>query len=251
MTQRIFVQVAGFSDVERHALNTLFRLSYERAVSFAVWMPGAPDAPRLVLLDGDSYESRFVLETLPVSDGTRLLWVAKDISQVPPSAHASFARPVNWPQMVQVMDELFPSPAVDLDLDFSDTRPPELPQTGPRALIVSGDTVTTLYLHAKLALAGLTWVDETTDGPLALQLMQIQPYDLLVLDLDTVGQAGWAFLRTVRASVNRRHPQIANTVVLTNRVRLRDRIKARKLGLRAVFENPPHPGEFAQLLRNL
>lgn len=251
MTQRIFVQVAGFSDVERHALNTLFRLSYTRAVSFEVWMPGAPDAPRLVLLDGDSYESRFVLETLDLTGGTQLLWVATDaLKNAPDLAHANIARPVDWPKMLQVLDDMFPSP-IDVNLDFSETRPGELEHEGPRALIVSGDTHTTLYLHAKLALSGLTWVDEATDGPLALQLMQLQAYELLVLDLDTARQAGWAFLQTVRASVTLRHPHIANTVVLTNRVRLRDRIKARKLGLRAVFENPPHPGEFAQLLRNL
>ncbi len=254
MTNGIFVQVAGFTDIERHALNTLFRLSQGRAVRFDLWMPGAPQAPRLVLLDGDSYESRFVLETLNLTAETRLLWVAKDTSKgVPAAAHAFFSRPVDWPQVVQVLDDWFPSAALDLDLDFSATSPVELQQRtgGPRALIVSGDTQTTLYLHAKLSLAGLTWVDEATDGQLALQLMHLQAYELLVLDLDTAQFAGWGFLQKLRASVTGLYPRAINTVLLTNRVRLRDRIKARKLGIRAIFENPPHPGEFGQLLRCL
>ena len=30
MAQRVFVKVVGFSDVERHALNSVFRLSEDR-----------------------------------------------------------------------------------------------------------------------------------------------------------------------------------------------------------------------------
>ena len=39
LNQRIYVSVVGFSDVERHALNTIFRLSEERDVSYAPWVP--------------------------------------------------------------------------------------------------------------------------------------------------------------------------------------------------------------------
>ena len=35
--QRVFVKVLGFSDVERHALNTLFRLSEDRETGYALW----------------------------------------------------------------------------------------------------------------------------------------------------------------------------------------------------------------------
>ena len=37
--QRIYVNVVGFSDVERHALNTVFRLSEERELSYVPWVP--------------------------------------------------------------------------------------------------------------------------------------------------------------------------------------------------------------------
>ena len=39
LNQRIYVSVVGFSDVERHALNTIFRLSEDRDVSYAPWVP--------------------------------------------------------------------------------------------------------------------------------------------------------------------------------------------------------------------
>ena len=62
--QRIHVQVVGFSDVERHALNTVFRLSEERELSYAPWVPltapGVQAPTRLAevaLVDGDAAEA--------------------------------------------------------------------------------------------------------------------------------------------------------------------------------------------------
>src|SRR5438477_81924 len=49
MTQRVFIKVVGFSDVERHALNTVFRLSEGRDVTYSPWAPDAPDKPKLAL----------------------------------------------------------------------------------------------------------------------------------------------------------------------------------------------------------
>ena len=49
LNQRIYVSVVGFSDVERHALNTIFRLSEDRDVSYAPWVPlVAPGLPILL-----------------------------------------------------------------------------------------------------------------------------------------------------------------------------------------------------------
>ncbi|EWS63223.1 hypothetical protein Y695_03545 [Hydrogenophaga sp. T4] len=61
--QRIFVGVVGFSDVERHALNTVFRLSETRELSYALGAarrsrrkPPAMNA-EVMLVDGESAEA--------------------------------------------------------------------------------------------------------------------------------------------------------------------------------------------------
>ena len=45
MTQRVFVKVTGFTDVERHALNTVFRLSEQRGIIYSLWVPPPPSRP--------------------------------------------------------------------------------------------------------------------------------------------------------------------------------------------------------------
>ena len=52
MGTTVFVKVVGFREVERHALNTLFRLSDDRPTTYAVWTPDAPVMPHVALIDG-------------------------------------------------------------------------------------------------------------------------------------------------------------------------------------------------------
>ena len=51
MAQRVFVKVTGFTDVERHALNTVFRLSEQRGIIYSLWDSSAPEPPKLALVE--------------------------------------------------------------------------------------------------------------------------------------------------------------------------------------------------------
>ena len=57
MGSTVFVKVVGFRDVERHALNTLFRLSMERPTTYALWTPEAPVMPHIALMGRLQYSS--------------------------------------------------------------------------------------------------------------------------------------------------------------------------------------------------
>ena len=140
MTQRVFVKVLGFSPAERHALNTLFRLSELRETVYSLWGPQAPEPPRLALVDGRSQEAHEELG--PADKALKLIWIG---SVAPASSWRSFERPLFWPNVIQAMDELFAPPgSLDLDLDFDDA-PQTLPPGAPgwdgspplRALIAS------------------------------------------------------------------------------------------------------------------
>jgi CheY-like chemotaxis protein len=116
MPQTVFVKVAGFDDVERHALNTMFRLSADREVAYVLWMHDAPQPPKLALVDGDSYEALLDIGT-HADPAPTVIWIG---DAPPKNAWRTFERPIAWHDVVSAMDELFaPAPAAaDLDLDF-------------------------------------------------------------------------------------------------------------------------------------
>src|SRR5437764_13317893 len=118
MVQRVFVSVIGFTDTERHALNSVFRLSVEQDTKFLLCEPGAPEAARLALVDGDSYEGRVEAESHGNED-IPLIWVG---AHAPARALRTYQRPIPWSAVVQAMDELVGpmSEPIDFDIDFTD-----------------------------------------------------------------------------------------------------------------------------------
>jgi CheY-like chemotaxis protein len=245
MPQRVFVKVVGFTDVERHALNTVFRLSEQREIVYSLWDAEAPEPPRLALVDGQSYEAALEL-ALPVNEGLKFIWVGEE---PPPDASHVFERPMAWPELVHSMDELFiPEAPLDFDLDWdSDRAQTHPPAAGKRALIVAADRDERLYLRAKLALAELTQADEAQTGALALELARAHRYDVALVDFALPDVDGWAFLGELRQA----RPPIAHIIVTKWRPSAADRLRARFAGAREIFEKPPHPGKLHSLLQKI
>ena len=104
MPSPVFVQVVGFRDVERHALNTVFRLSRDRATTYLLWSPDAPAPAHLALIDVDSYEGAMALASPEFSPYVKTICVGE---RPPESAWRVFNRPLNWHAVVGAMDELF------------------------------------------------------------------------------------------------------------------------------------------------
>jgi CheY-like chemotaxis protein len=248
MAQRIFVKVLGFTDVERHALNTVFRLSEQSDPAYALWMPDAPEAPLLALVDGESYEARLGMES-PGMEGLRLIWVG---TAAPPDAWRTYQRPIAWPDVISSMDELFAAAEVlDFDLD-SDTGGPETLPPAPeaprkRALIASGDRDERLYLRAKLALAHLTQADEAETAAQALELTRANQYEVALVDFGLPGVGGWDLLK----ELSNTKPAIPHVIITKDRASLVERARAWFGGAEAFFDKPPHPGKLHDLLRKI
>lgn len=247
MAQRVFVKVVGFTDVERHALNTVFRLSEQRDTTYSLWMPDAPEAPQLALIDGQSYEATVELES-PGSDGRKLIWVG---AIAPANAWRTFERPISWPEVVSAMDELFAPPqALDFDLGFdsgaADTRPPDEP-AGKRALIASPDRDERLYLRARLALADLTQADEAETGAQALELTRAHQYDVALVDFALPDMDGWAFLKELASA----KPAIRHVIVTKAGASIAERLRAWFAGAQGFLDKPPHPGKLKDLLHRV
>ena len=123
--KQVFVKVFGFSDVERHALNTVFRLSETRPTAYALWVESAPHAAELALIDGDSWEAALELAN-PAHDGLTLIWVG---DRAPARASLVMARPLQWAAVLDGMDALLAAPtaAPDLGVNFNAiTKPASL-----------------------------------------------------------------------------------------------------------------------------
>lgn len=243
MAQRVFVKVVGFTDVERHALNTVFRLSEQRETSYCLWMADAPEAPQLALADGQSYEATVELET-PDTAGLKLIWVG---AVAPARAWRAFDRPISWPEIVGAMDELFgPPPALDFDLDIDAANPPG-EQPGKRALIASADRNERLYLRARLALADLTQADEADTGAGALELTRKHQYDVALVDFALPDMDGWAFLKEIAGT----RPAIPHVIVTKSNASTAERLRAWLAGAEGFLDKPPHPGKLQDLLHRV
>jgi CheY-like chemotaxis protein len=248
MAQRVFVKVLGFTDVERHALNTVFRLSEESDPAYALWATDAPDAPQLALIDGESYEARLEMES-PGMEGLKLIWVG---SSAPDNAWKTYQRPLSWPDVVRSMDELFAPPEVlDFDLDSDsggpETLPPEPEAPRKRALIASGDRNERLYLRAKLALAKLTQADEAETAAQALELTRANHYEVALVDFGLPGVSGWDLLK----ELSNAKPAIPHVIITKDNASIVERARAWIGGAEAFFDKPPHPGKLHDLLRKI
>lgn len=231
MVQRIYVKVVGFSDEERHALNTVFRLSEQCRTMYQLWTPQAGEPARVALLDGQSWEARVEAES-PMQRDLRLLWVG---SNAPAAVWRSFPRPIVWPEVVAGLDALFaPQDALDLDLDPDPE--PEAIMSQKQALIVSADRGERLYLRARLSLARLTQADEAESGSEAVALARGKQYDLALVDAGLHDMDAWTLVSQLRRG-RRPIPHLALTKAARS---VSERLRAWR-GSTALLEDPPDP----------
>ena len=200
--QRIYVQVVGFNDVERHALNTVFRLSEERELSYAPWIPltapGVQAPTRLAevaLVDGDCAEA-VLSHARETPAGQRLIWIGPN---APAHAWRVLGRPIQWAAMLNDLDAVFAARQIDSGfLDLHVTQPGALePDSGlqnKRALVV-GAAAERGQLAAWLAGVGVSDVDAADSTETALECIGRHRYVCGVFDLDEHHVDTWQLAR--------------------------------------------------------
>lgn len=217
--QRILIRVTGFTNVERHALNTMFRLSQDpatgRTVSYEPWVEGYPDAPGMALVDGASGGAAHELSELHHEPEVGLIWVGM---VTPAKAWRTFQRPLRWPDVLTAMDMYFDRSAIGLDFDLgSDDLPAQIEaasqpaglfgiyhgQPAPRALVADPDTQARFLLRSMLAANNITQVDEAGSVQEALDLMAQHRYRFVSVDLALQGQDPWAIVAAAPSSAVR------------------------------------------------
>jgi CheY-like chemotaxis protein len=268
--KRIFVKVFGFDDVERHALNTVFRLSETRPTAYALWTAAAPEEAGMALIDGDSWEATLELAN-PAHDELKLIWIGDN---APARASLVVKRPLQWAAVIEGLDILLAADSsqtpgadldldllsestalLDLDLDFDSEAPTapsplEGPPTEPpeqaQVLVVDADRDARLYLRARLAMAGMLLVDEAATGTEALKLMDTRLYKLVILDMDLPDMERWEMVKRVAAT----QPPVEFLILTGNSLSPLDAVRGWFAGARGSLSKPLHPGKLKYLLRS-
>lgn len=260
--KRIFVKCFGFSDAERHALDTAFRLSESHATVYSPWTPASPELPAVLLVDGDSWEAVLELAN-PLHDGIRLVWIGDG---APPEAWRVFSAPVKWSAVLEALDAEFSPggthiPVMDLDLahdqdmdvhldDEDDTAPMALdgtPASTRRVLVIDAGRDARLYLRAKLATAGLYDVDEAASGADALTLLGSHSYHLVTVDLGLTDLDSWQVVKAVDGT----RPAIPHLFITGAEPAWRRGLQARYSGAQVYLPKPLDPERLRLLLQNL
>lgn len=233
MGSTVFVKVVGFRDVERHALNTVFRVSAEQPTCYALWTPESPVMPHIALIDVESYAAGMALASPGLNPHLKLICVGED---APERAWRVFPRPINWAAILHCMDLLFAQTGVDIGIDadeeVSTVIPPGLRQT----LLVEPIRDDRLYLRARLSLAGLIDVDEVESSAQAMIRLRERHYDIVVVNVDTLDEP-WALVdRLVSAN-----PPVESVVVTTANRSWAMHERAEQAGCRALLDKPFDP----------
>jgi CheY-like chemotaxis protein len=245
MPQRIYIKVVGFSDEERHALNTIFRLSEELPTVYQLWTPEADEPAKMAFYDGQSWEARVDAES-PLNEHLKIMWVGGDPH---PRTWRAFQRPLSWPDIVQSIELVFrPATDVDLDLGGSEGEAPSAEQMqNKRALIVGPIRNDRLYLRARLALASLTQADDAESGNHALELARDNQYDVALVDFRLPDMQALDLVRELRqGKLSIRH------IAVTKADRsMPERVRAWMAGAEALLDKPPHPRRLNELLKRV
>lgn len=180
MASTVLIKVVGFSDVERHSLNTLFRLSGREGPHYSLWTTESAGPAQAALIDVDSYEAGLELVSPSFNHNIKMICVG---AEAPTLAWRTVPRPVDWAAMVGLLDELFVSAGdvVDITVGSEDTvAVSHLPPGVKQALLVGLPIEARLYLRARLALAGIAAVDEVQTVDQLDDSVKAREYDVVL-----------------------------------------------------------------------
>lgn len=243
MGANVGIKVVGFGEAERHSLNTLMRLSERGVATYTLWSPESKSPPQVALIDMDSYEATLELASPNFNPSTKLICVG---ATAPEHAWRSLQRPVDWAALVRELDRLFTlQPDLDIDLGFGDTVSDHLVPPGVKlALLVGMTRDERLYLRARLALAGLTAVDEAPSAGEAIPLISQRHYDLAIISNELDDADAWPLIQTLQDL-----PQPVRSIALaTHFPSWAVMEQADKAGCLGLVEIPFNPRQIYELL---
>lgn len=246
MGVNVWVKVVGFDDVERHSLNTIIRLSERSQVTYMLWKPDSSSPPQIALIDMDSYEASLELASPTLNPNLKLICVG---ANAPQNAWRTLQRPVDWAALVREMDGLFSLQSdLDIDLGFGDTVADRVVPPGVKVTLLVGMTrEERLYLRSRLALAGLTEVDEAPTAGESIALISQRHYELAIISNELEDADPWSL---VQALQNLAVP-VRNVIMATHSPSWAAEQEAERAGCSGLLEIPFNPRQIYEMLQKV
>lgn len=231
--------------MERHSLNTLFRLSIRQTPAYCLWTHEAPAPPHVTLIDTDCHEAEVELASPTFNPHLKIICVG---ARTHANAWRSFQRPVDWNAMVQVLDGLFASHEyVDVVTGFDDLDAQNMPPGVRVTLLVGLQPTDCMYLRARLSLAGLTDVDEAPTAEQARASMAHRQYQVVIVKLEMGDTDPWALVQSIQALPNPPHA----VIVATEKPSWAAMEQAEKMGCAGLLDMPFNPPQVMGLLQKV
>ncbi|MDZ7936756.1 MAG: hypothetical protein U5M53_00135 [Rhodoferax sp.] len=247
MLNTVWVKVVGFSDGERHSLKTLFHLSGKNGPQYALWTPESSRQPHVALIDVDSYEAGLELVSPSFNLNLKMICVG---AEAPTLAWRTVQRPVDWAAMVAMLDELFVPAAeldIDLDLDLGEAPPPSLPPGVKRGLLAALPLEARLYLRARLALAGITAVDEVQTLAQLDDSVRARDYDVVLAHVNFENVDPWLLVKYLQDL----EKPMRNVLAVSNDNSFKTAHLAERMGCVGMVEMPFNPLQVLTFFKQL
>lgn len=247
----VWVKVVGFSSEERHAIQTMLRLSQEGDVRLRWWSPERGVAPHVILLDAESHAAALEIQSPSFNPGTKSIVVGDGGVSIA-GMWRRFERPLDWAQMLREFETLFMGNAAPVQLsEPCDSLPAFMEDSVPpgykTALIVGLAREEQMYLKARLSLQGIAHVDEVANASDAVKNMGQHRYDVLIIGCPLPDVDVPTFIQ----ALHERHEAPVEIVAVMGETQWQVTQSMESLGVLAVLETPftPHRvgAVFAQL----
>ena len=243
MASTVLVRVVGFSDVERHSLNTLFRLSDREGMSYALWTPESAGPAQVALIDVDSYEAGMELVSPSLNPHLKMICVG---AEAPTMAWRRVPRPVDWTAMLALLDELF-VPITPVPADPIEAQAVPLPLGVKCALLAGLPLEARLYLRARLSLAGIYWVDEAPSVAALDAYLYDRRYDVVLAYVDTQAIDPWLLVKHLQDL----ETPVASVIAVSTNASWKASNLAESMGCVGLLEVPFNPLQVIGLLQRV
>lgn len=245
MASTVLIKVVGFSDVERHSLNTLFRLSGRAGPQYSLWTPDSAGPAQVALIDVDSYEAGLELVSPSFNPNLKMICVG---AEAPTLAWRTVQRPVDWAAMVGLLDELFVATADASDsTDSTEVPAAHLPPGVKQALLAGLPLEACLYLRARLALAGITAVDEVQTVAQLDDRVKARDYDVVLVHVNDAVLDPWVMVKHLQDL----EKPVRSVVAVSTNTSWKTANLAERMGCIGVMEMPFNPLQVIGLLQKV
>lgn len=248
----VWVKVVGFSNEERHAIQTMLRLSHDGNVRLRWWSAQNGVAPHLVLLDSESLAGDLEMQMPSFNPSTKTIVVGKEGGAVP-GMWCRFERPLDWARILQEFEALFLLNGMQAPLhepgDSSSTGVEEycVPPGYKSALIVGLKREDQMYLKARLALQGIIHVDEVAGANEAAKNMSRRDYQIVIVGCPLLDVDVLTFIH----ALHERHQAPVKIVAVMEEARWKETQTMASLGVQDVLETPFLPLRVSSVLSQL